>query len=455
MTLSRKLKLHLNVIKQSIIEFIKFDYNHLKSPLSLVLLLKYALERLYKQELKSIQTLSTLYRTGWAMSKKPVIKEISRLFSANYSDKPFRSAFYEKMIDSVQPLANRDKFFADPKNIFVGNMIVLKSPSTKEKGVIIVAYNYYFPLIFKFFNTSKLAEKYHIVLEPSWAGLCDPSILLFTSLNSPVFVMAYEQRDWDFINSINTNLVPIQISANWWVDYRQFQNTNYYKRDIDVVVVASWSGFKRHYDIFRAIKKLKENGHVLKVVLAGYPGDMTMADIKDIAEYWGVCEQVVFYERIKPDEVANLMLRAKVNLLWSRMEGTPRVIIEGMFCDTPVILRSGFNFGQKYTYINDKTGEWADEQTLGKTILEIIDNFAKYSPRKFVMEYHTCEAAMAKLNDAIANSCANDSLPWTRDVKLKTNELHGMKYFDEGDASFFSADYDYITSLITKKRNVN
>jgi glycosyltransferase involved in cell wall biosynthesis len=443
---TQHLTIRKELLKIKILELIKFDYPKLKFCFSLLLYCKYFYYKMSKQHFAAINSLSVLYRTGWAGSKKAVIKLIKGIFS---KDNTFKQEFIQHVIDSVHPLKNTKKFFDDPVELFEGVMIVLKSPTNNEKGVIVIAYSYYFPLVFKLFDMEKIAEKYHFVLEPSWSGLCDPDILVFTKLSDSVFVMAFEQRDADFIKESNTNLIPIPISANWWVDYRCFQVPKLNDRDIDVIVVAAWSRFKRHANIFKAIKSLKDKGEKLNITLVGYPGDMTMDDIKALANYYNINEQITYYEWISPQEVAKLMMRAKVNLLWSRMEGVNRAIIEGMFCNTPCILRDGFNYGQKYSYINDKTGEFCTEDNLPNTILEIKNNYATYSPRTYIEQFHTCEAAVTLLNEAIAEHCYNTKdATWSNNIDLKVNELHGMKYFSSDLLIKYADDYSWIKETL-------
>ncbi|MDP5030983.1 glycosyltransferase [Paraglaciecola sp.] len=446
MKFSRTINMKTYLMKVKIVEMIKFDYQSLKLIFSIFFYLKYYFYKLTNNHYKAINTLSMLYRTGWAGSKKPTISIIKSIFSKNSE---FKETFIQRVIESVKPLKNTQKFFSDATELFEGVMIVLKSPSTTEKGVIIIAYSYYFPLAFKLFDMEKIAERYHFVLEPSWSGLCDPDILVFTKLSDPVFVMAFEQRDADFIKGSNTNLVPLAISANWWVDYRYFLMSDENKRDIDVIVVAAWAKFKRHANIFKAIKALKDQGEKLNITLVGYPGDMTMDDIKVLANYYGINEQVTYYEWIPPQEVAKLMMRAKVNLLWSRMEGVNRAIIEGMFCNTPCILRDGFNYGQKYSYINLRTGEFSTENDLPSTILKIKNNYATYSPRAYVEEFHTCEVAVTLLNEVIAEHCYNTKdATWSNNIDLKVNELHGMKYFSSDLLIKYADDYRWIKETL-------
>ena len=89
----------------------------------------------------------------------------------------------------------------------------------------------------------------------------------------------------------------------------------------------------------------------------------------------------IAYERIPQEEVAALLWRSKIHLLWSRREGANRAIIEAMLADVPVIVRDGMTFGFRYPYINDQTGRFVPEAALADAMVEMIDTRDRYSPR--------------------------------------------------------------------------
>ncbi len=427
-------------------EVIKFDYQSLKWPLSIILILKYYFQKRKGDTLGAINTLSTLFRTGWSGSKNFPINQIKNNFITK-NNTPIKT-FLNDLVASIEQKENTKKFFSNPELLFDGVIIVLRQNNNVRKGVILIKYSYYFPLFFKLFDVEAISEKYHIVLEPSWAGLCEPGILAYTSLTSPVFVMTYEERDRHFIDRIDSNLVSVNVGPNWWVDYRKFDMTTKKNRNIDIVIVAGWAEFKRHYFIFKAIRALKRQGHIYTIALAGYPGDLALEDIKKMAKHMDIFDQISFHEWITPDEVSELLQCAKVNILWSRFEGNNRAIIEGMFCDTPCIIREGHNYGDKYDYINNKTAEISNELNLAKTIKYVIDNHSFYSPREYVLKEHNCIKATEVLSEKISNIENNESLNTKSDLAVKVNELHGMKYFDDDIKKQFESDYIFLQSKI-------
>jgi glycosyltransferase involved in cell wall biosynthesis len=328
-------------------------------------------------------------------------------------------------------------------------ILVLKSPRPAEKGILLVDYSFVFPLIPKFFDLSRIAERYHIVTEPSWSGYCDPNVLCYGINEFPVFVQASEPRDARLVDAMRTNLVPVGTSANWWIDHRAMKPMDVPK-ERDLVMVASWAKFKRHARFFAALAKLRARGRRVTVTLLGYPIDCTIKDISDEADYYGVRDQVEFHEWLRPDGVNFQMNRARINIVWSRREGVNRAIIEGMLADVPCIIRSGFNYGYAYPYVNSETGRFSTEESLPETILELLDTPREYSPRDWVMAHMSCQKATSVVAEAVRERALLDGETWTTDPVVKVGQLNTMAYWDPEDADRFEADYRFLESTLRR-----
>ncbi len=424
-----------HIFKSNLSEFLKHDLKFLMLPLSCLYLLKAIWFLINKNTLLAVETLSKLHRTAWLGSEIAVIFLVRKFV---LHDTSANQRFLASLVTRIEPADNTQRYFEDPLNIFDGVCLIIKSPTNDSKGVIIVKYSFYFPLLFKLFDMPSLAQKYHFVLEPSWAGTCEPGILAYSTLEFPVFVMAYEQRDFDFLDRLDGNLKPLLLSSNWWVNHNNFMPNDGIERDIDIIIVSGWATFKRHHKIFEALKKLKAEMPNFSAALVGYPHDLTLTDLKSLAKHFEIDENLSFHEWIEPAEVSKLFARAKVNLLWSRFEGLNRSIIEGMFCNTPCIMREGFNYGQKYSYINEKTGRWATENTLVQHLKEMIHSTEAFSPRAYVLEGHNCHKGTSILQEGINN--AIDEGEHIDNLAVKINELHGMAYFNEEDQHKFDED---------------
>lgn len=330
---------------------------------------------------------------------------------------------------------------------------VLKSSSPGERGVICILYSYALPLFARLFEIERITEKYVLVLEPSWSGYCNLDILCYSQLNSPVYVQAYEPRDQEFILNLRSNLAPIPVSNNWWVDHKIFRPLANVPKDVDVIIVAGWADFKRHHRFFQALRTLHCRNIILKVTLIGYPMGKIKDDILQAAEYYGVSDQLEVYEWITQEEVNFQLNRAKVNVIWSRKEGANRAIIEGMLADVPCVLREGHNYGYAYPYINLQTGCYSAEEELPEKLLWMIENYRQFSPRTWVMQHMSCQRATEIVSNTIKERALKCGESWTHDLAVKVNGLHGMSYWDDKDRQAFESDYQFLVSTIRDAEN--
>jgi glycosyltransferase involved in cell wall biosynthesis len=267
-----------------------------------------------------------------------------------------------------------------------------------------------------------------------------------------VFVQNNEPRDIAFLERLGSNLVSVPIAANWWVDHRVFRPLPGVHKDADVLVNSAWARFKRHDALFTALARLRKRGERLKVLLVGYPMDLTREDIFQLAKIRGVADQIELFERLKPADVNGLLNRAKVNVIWSRREGSTRAIIEGFAAGVPGILRAGFNYGYHYPYINSATGSYATDRDLPDRLLEMVKVPERYDPRSWILESMSPQVATRHVDEAIARHAARVGEKWTTGrLAVKVTSLDSMAYWDETERTRFAPDHDFVRSALRAK----
>jgi glycosyltransferase involved in cell wall biosynthesis len=373
-----------------------------------------------------------------------------RIKDAMTSEAGGRAAGLFALYDRVIQNAVRTFYAApspDPHRLIGSRILVVKAWRPGERGAIVVDYSYVFPLLAGLFDLRAIADRYSVVLEPSWAGSCTPEILLYTRLPHPVLVETIEPRDREFLESLGSNLHVVPVAANWWVDHRSVPPPGG-TRDIDVIMVAAWAGIKRHWRVLRTLAELRRRGHKLKVALVGYRYDLTRGDVESLAAHFGVRDQIETFERISHEEVSALLARSKVHVLWSRRECANRAIMEAMLADVPVIVRQGLTFGYRYPYINERTGRFVSERDLGDAILDMVEHRGQYSPRAWVLEHMTCEKATAILEARLREAAAVAGEPWTEGLVVKTSTLDTQRYWNPADAERFGADYEFLRAKV-------
>lgn len=413
----------------------------------------YALLMLGKPQ-RGLAVLGAIHRGAFSRTVDKVIEtHIKKALSGPTSlvDRNLRQAI-EQYPFVMHIDRNLERFDANPQDLLGACVMILKNPKENEKGILYCFYSYVYPLLIRNFDMRALMERYRIAIEPSWSGYCDPNILCLGSLNEKIAVGVAEERDARFLKNVCSNLIPTDFAGNTWINTDLFAPKSRPIKKYDVVMVAAWAWYKRHWAFFKCLKEIRQSGHQLRIALIGYPIDMTREEIASLAQYYGVIDMIEIFQNIPQAEVAELVAASRCMVLWSRREGSPRAIIESMAADVPCIIREGFNYGQHYRHINPLTGRFASEETLGHTIMDILKSSNTLNPRKWILENMTPKTSIKNLNALMKSIGSAEGEEWTEEAVAKTNGLHGMEYLNPLDSNRFESAYQELRSLIKADR---
>jgi len=357
-----------------------------------------------------------------------------------------RKKFRDEYISSYKSFCATQPFILDPNRFLKYMAIIQYSPTNDEKGVLTIAYNYAIPSFMLLFDYEKVMERYHLVLEPSTARFLMPEVLICDNLKYPVYVQTGEPRDAEFLNRYSKSLLPIPIAANWWLNTEIFNEGTPVEKDIDIIMVSSFNKLKRHKVLFNALNKLNLKGVKLNAVLIGYSGgEYSKNDIEKMALGYGVLEQIIIVENIGPEEIVQYYRRSKVNILLSKREGSSRIIIEGLHCGVPILLREGFNFGYKYPFITNESGMYFKDARLDESLISLIkkvDN-GEINTRKVIFEIQIEPVNAAQvMSEYIYGKNANKT------IQPKASGLHGMEYINKEAEQEFEREYSFLKSCI-------
>lgn len=386
LTPKARFKVGLRISKRVLMERIQFDWVPARTLIFLIFRLRYKLNLWRGRYGGAVDALGKAWRIinlpscteycernlGYLLKKIGPVKLCAEW--AKIAEKSLDPAMEKRLLALV----------GARKDFWENRGIILKTKSGSEKGVLLLTFSNYFPYFFKLFKED-IYRDYHVVLEPSWVGYFVPDILIFLAARERVFVQGVEDRDLEFLRSLKSNLVPMRLAANYWVHPDIFHPIEGVKKEYDFIIVALWADFKRHYALFRALKAL--GNKKVRCACVGQPWPRTLQSIRDEAAYYGVADQVDFYEDIPQKEVNVLFNKSKAHILTSRKEGSNRVIIEAMFAGVPSFLLEGFNYGTRYPYFNAQTGGFVKEKDLPALMQRIHDDeFASLKPRQWVLD---------------------------------------------------------------------
>jgi glycosyltransferase involved in cell wall biosynthesis len=332
-----------------------------------------------------------------------------------------------------------------------GDLIVLKpyDAATGERGVLMVMYGEGIVALAAIYDLAALASRYTLVLETSGWGYQEVSFFLYLGSDLNVLVQSPRIQDFEFIEGLDSNLIPVRTGSGEWVDSSTFHPREAgAEAEFDLVMVAAWDPLKRHELLFRAVARLKRErgGNGLRMALIGYAMGWPRKRIERLLQRYGLENDCTIFERIPHAEVARIVANSKVSLLLSRQEGSNRSVYESMFCGTPVIVYRHHR-GINLEHVNERTGLLADDDELASAIAKIVDNPEAFDPRGWALENIGYENATAIVNEGLRALAARRGLLWTRDIAAKKNAPN-LRYAEPGIYKSFEGEYERLKDYL-------
>jgi glycosyltransferase involved in cell wall biosynthesis len=206
---------------------------------------------------------------------------------------------------------------------------------------------------------------------------------------------------------------PIPLMASDWIDPRDYTPQPHDEREIDIVMVANWSRFKRHWLLFEALREMPQD---LRVVLVGRnaPG-RSERDIRNEAAAFGAPQAIEYHTNIPIDHVMALQANARISLVFSHREGSCVAVAESLFADTPVGMMEDGHVGAK-SYINSRTGVLFRRPGLARQLSAFLERSGSFASREWAEGTISCFRSAERLNAILRNHSHSRGLPWTRDA---------------------------------------
>ncbi|MBN8418617.1 MAG: hypothetical protein J0L73_06870 [Verrucomicrobia bacterium] len=304
------------------------------------------------------------------------------------------------------------------KDPSISRSIVLKAPGESgEKGVLLMTFEYNWVRLLLTLSeeeTRWLNENYDIVLSTSWSPTDYAALALaVSSLRGTVFVQSCNYDEIAKIEAFHPRLKCLETLPCDWINPRLYAPKPPEERQTDILMVANWGEFKRHWDLFRALSKMPPK---LKVVLIGQrePG-RSRDDIHRLATTFGVTQQLVILESLPIAEVARHQCDAKVSVIMSRREGCCVAAVESLFAGCALAMREDAHVGP-LAYINDQTGRRLRPNHLHEDLSALLEQSSNLRPHHWAAAHLSCELSRAKLNSLLKAEAEKTCRPWTCDI---------------------------------------
>ena len=291
--------------------------------------------------------------------------------------------------------------------------LVLKAPGPDgEKGVLYCSFEYNWMRILAHHDARALLAEYSLVGASSWSPPDFAPLAAFGGISAePLHIGISHSSDVEAYGMMRPVVEPLPILASDWVDPAAYAPKPHAERTIDLLMVAHWGRFKRHWLLWEALRGMRRD---LRVVLVGFelPG-RTSADLRAEARAFGVRQELELVVNAPPARVAELQCDARASALFSAREGSCVAVVESLFAGSPVAMMEGAHVGSR-AYVNEHTGVLLRRRGLARGLARFIEESGRYAPREWAEANTGCHHANARLEAVLRRHAERSGRPWTR-----------------------------------------
>lgn len=302
-----------------------------------------------------------------------------------------------------------------------GDLLILKAPDllTGEMGVILLKYNPSFVRFLCVYDITRVLESYQLVLEPSWIGYEDPVYHLFIDRERHVVVEAHQRADFEYVQSLAANLLPVSTGSSYWVDEDTFRPIEGLKKKYIAIMVANWTPLKRHDVLLRAVVRLGSRKD--RVALVGFPiAGYGRERIDSMVRRFGLGDRVDLFEWLAPQELNILLNQSHANILLSHKEGGNKAVFEGLFAGVPCIVAED-HMGIRREDVNEATGIRVKDLDLAEALLHMREVGSKRDTREWALNHASSSQSTSLVESALREAASRDGRPWTAGIVRKVN----------------------------------
>ena len=346
---------------------------------------------------------------------------------------------------------------APARGVTVRSVLLLKPAGPGgEKGVLFAGNEIPWPDLADAARRTPLLERYDLVALSAWSPPKYEKLAQFIGTSrDPVLVGISNPDDMTGYALLAPAIVPIPLMASDWLNPEDFSPRPRSERDIDILMVAGWGRYKRHWLLFQALRDLP---HTLNVVLIGRAsGGRTVDHVRAEARMFDVRQDLTYLTDVPIHEVYAYQGRARVSVILSGREGACVAVTESFFADTPVAVMSDAHIGSK-VHINAETGMLLSRDGLGRQVARFLEASDAFRPRAWAIANISCERSSARLNELLRQRAIGAGRPWTADLAPLFRRYFVPRYLrpsDEGMLASGRADLRdrYDVTLVPPDEN--
>jgi len=258
-----------------------------------------------------------------------------------------------------------------------------------------------------FHDAAAVLRDYYLVGATSWSPTNFSVLAAFAGLSrDPIFVGISHADDVSRLGLMRPVLEPLPILASDWIHPDDYAPRPHRERSIDILMVAGFCRFKRHWLLFEALREMPRN---LRVVLIGREA------LLDEARAFGVRQDLEVYTNLEHDELAARQCDARISLALSQREGSCVAAAESLFADSPVAMMEDAHIGAR-AYLNAETGLLLRRKGLARALMRFHEDSERFAPRRWAQEHIACTTTSARLNALLREWSLRNGRPWHKDI---------------------------------------
>jgi glycosyltransferase involved in cell wall biosynthesis len=363
------------------------------------------------------ELLSCLYSTAARWERPGSLKRLRLLAGAarHCHLESRRERLEERIHQEVPRLVPAEITKTQPAPTEIPRALILKPPVSKqEKGVLYVAFEDEFHGLISSQYVSEIAEAYDLILGPTWSPPHETMLLSIAGIwPNSFYTLLSNLADATSMRRMSEKITPIPLLASSWVNGDAYATYQQADKQFDIVMVANFANYKRHWVFFSVLRKLPKH---FRVAIIGVPWQgRTESVLRDEARKFGVADRITLYVSPPDHTVNEILCRSRVSLIFSRQEGSCIAVTESMLANTPVGVFSDALIGSS-AFINEETGVFLKKERLAEQITSFVENSDRYRPRQWALEHISCRASILVLNTTIRDAKLREGSPWTMDL---------------------------------------
>lgn len=292
--------------------------------------------------------------------------------------------------------------------------IIAKAPqSARERGVLLVSFEDQLAALTASPHFSEIERSYQVCFLPTWQPSYSRELYELAARSSlPYVVMPAWEPDMQLAVELGPLCVTMPFHSASWIPGEQFDG--HLAKDIDIILLANFSRYKRHWRLFEALSQMDGE---YRVVCAGRPwGGRDKSVVESEARAFGVGGKIEYMENPSNQEVSALLARSRLFCAMSHKEGAFVAVAESLVANTPVGMFEDATIGTK-SYINNETGFlFSANIPLGPQIEAALVKCPQLRPREWACREITSRHSVRRFNELLQKQSVDSNHPWTRDV---------------------------------------